>query len=117
MASEAVLALPHKLRVMRMYRTGLKELINYSANRHEWYPRAYALRKEFEDNKDVSDREQIRRMVEHGEELLARFRHWEPLIKPEFIGGTAYSINPAQPKLKFTPNYDYIDEYKKGDHL
>lgn len=39
MASEVVLALPHKLRVMRMYRTGLKELINWSATRHEWYPR------------------------------------------------------------------------------
>ncbi|GFR45054.1 hypothetical protein Agub_g6426 [Astrephomene gubernaculifera] len=117
MASEVVLALPHKLRVMRMYRTGLKELINWSSTRHEWYPRAYALRQEFEDNRNLSDREEIRKKVEHGEELLARFRHWEPLIKPEFIGGTAYSINPAQPKLKFVPNYDYMDEYKKGDHL
>ncbi len=39
MASEVVLALPHKLRVMRMYRTGLKELINWSSHRLEWYPR------------------------------------------------------------------------------
>ena len=42
MASEVVLALPHRLRVMRMYRTGLKELINWSSNRHEWYPRVGA---------------------------------------------------------------------------
>lgn len=186
--------------------------------------------------------------MEHGEELLSRFRHWEPVIsersgadalvwlfaaaplgcdpgavaslwlldklalslnlvrvcvhaEPEFIGGTGYGINPAQPKvrhldigvawlharmhaycmhtctlmalsamptsspgfscdastcmtlgqqaagatmpaiparritppsppprlpptrlngalqLKFTPNYDYFDELKKGDHL
>lgn len=39
MASEVVLALPHKLRVMRLYRYGLKELLNWSSNRHEWYPR------------------------------------------------------------------------------
>ena len=223
-----------------------------------------------------ADREQIRRLVDHGEELLARFRHWEPLIsksqhalkpfqqlhthraacsmcglrqfvtktagmqpvrlqhaampphsstrcavciatrthddacacvhclhaEPEFVGGTAYNVNPSQPKvggggplvhsscvpilcarvracaqharatslqdarasihvasyhvsvtrareaeaqgrmgtaysekagllattvsswlcsralqLKFTPNYDYFDELKKGDHL
>lgn len=27
-----------------------------------------------------TDREEIRKKLEHGEELLARFRHWEPLI-------------------------------------
>jgi hypothetical protein len=27
-----------------------------------------------------SDREQIRKTLEHGEELIARFRHWEPII-------------------------------------
>ncbi len=156
MASDVVLALPHKLRVMRMYRTGLKELINWSSTRHEWYPRvrgrplcmtwvaralqhtarapaetmpgptqAAALREEFESSRGIvsarcgalaaaqaafwrggqpgvepvlarpvravtphnkpfhlqTDREEIRKKVEHGEELLARFRHWEPLIR------------------------------------
>ena len=31
-----------------------------------------------------TDREDIRKVVEHGEELLARFRHWEPLISECF---------------------------------
>lgn len=36
---EVVRGLPHKLRVMRMYRYGLKELLNYSQNRQHWFPR------------------------------------------------------------------------------
>lgn len=27
-----------------------------------------------------ADREQIYKLVMHGEELLSRFRHWEPII-------------------------------------
>jgi hypothetical protein len=46
-------SLPHRLRVMRMYRYGLRELLNWSANRHEWFPRAQALRLEFEANKGM----------------------------------------------------------------
>ncbi len=48
-----VTALPHRLRVMRMYRYGLRELLNWSSNRHEWFPRAQALRLEFEANKGL----------------------------------------------------------------
>jgi len=57
---EIVASLPHKLRVMRMYRYGLRELLNYSANRQHWYPRAFALRAEFEANRaEVSSRESV----------------------------------------------------------
>jgi hypothetical protein len=28
-----------------------------------------------------TDREQIRKQVELGEELLSRFKHWEPVIR------------------------------------
>lgn len=52
-ALEVVKSLSHKLRVMRMYRYGLKELLYWSQNRHHWYPRATALRQEFEANKTV----------------------------------------------------------------
>jgi NADH dehydrogenase (ubiquinone) 1 beta subcomplex subunit 9 len=48
-----ITALPHRLRVMRMYRYGLRELLNWSSNRHEWFPRAKALRMEFEANKGL----------------------------------------------------------------
>lgn len=37
---------------MRARRYGLRELLNWSANRQHWYPRAYALRSEFEANRD-----------------------------------------------------------------
>ncbi len=119
---EVVSQLPHRLRVMRMYRTGLRaslsylafsamhyipwwllssqELLNWSMSRHHWYPRAQALRLEFEENKDLvspfwlalivtanriccfakTDREQIWKLVTTGEELLSRFRHWEPIL-------------------------------------
>lgn len=56
--------------------------------------------------------------MEHGENLLSRFRHWEPILSecmvchagamhrphpdlcagPEMPGGTAYSINPSLPE-------------------
>lgn len=72
---EVVSQLSHRLRVMRMYRTGLRvrpfgmhggpwrlynskiadfqELLNWSMSRHHWYPRVAALRLEFEENKGV----------------------------------------------------------------
>eukprot|EP00195_Chlamydomonas_chlamydogama_P015528 CAMPEP_0202900248 /NCGR_PEP_ID=MMETSP1392-20130828/10586_1 /ASSEMBLY_ACC=CAM_ASM_000868 /TAXON_ID=225041 /ORGANISM="Chlamydomonas chlamydogama, Strain SAG 11-48b" /LENGTH=119 /DNA_ID=CAMNT_0049586597 /DNA_START=125 /DNA_END=484 /DNA_ORIENTATION=+ len=115
---EVVTTLPHKLRVMRMYRYGLRELLNWSQNRQHWYPRAHALRAEFESNKGLNDREQIRKVVEHGEDLLSRFKHWEPLIRPEIPGGTAYSINPSHPKhLKVLLNWDQMDPLKRGDWM
>eukprot|EP00798_Chlamydomonas_sp_ICE-L_P007854 gene7854-1060_t len=115
---EVVRALPHKFRVMRMYRYGLKELINWSQNRHHWYPRAHALREEFETNKAETDRVKMQKMVEHGEDLLARFRHWEPVIRPEAVGGSAYSVNPSQPtKMKALVNWDLLDPYKRGDWM
>ncbi|GAX84417.1 hypothetical protein CEUSTIGMA_g11838.t1 [Chlamydomonas eustigma] len=115
---EIVRQLPHRLRVMRMYRTGLKELLNWSASRHHWYPRAAALRQEFEQNKDETDREQIYKLVDTGENLLSRFRHWEPIIKPEVPGGTAYSINPSHSKsLGILLDWDKMDNLKKGDYL
>ena len=87
-----------------------------------------------------TDREQIYKLVMHGEELLSRFRHWEPIISeclalplsplrlmhatllvptgPEVPGGTAYSINPSQPEsLGVMVNYDKMDTLKKGDYL
>ncbi len=122
MASEAyytiITQLPHRLRVMRMYRYGLRELLSYSSNRLEWFPRAQALRLEFEANRHLvrllgcirrpkesqnsrsqrtrsgsrahpscvprrvlqTDRNEIKRCVDLGEDLLSRFKHWEPLI-------------------------------------
>mmetsp|Transcript_2210 Transcript_2210/g.5625 ORF Transcript_2210/g.5625 Transcript_2210/m.5625 type:complete len:124 (-) Transcript_2210:476-847(-) len=113
-----VKALPHRLRVMRMYRYGLRELLNWSANRHEWYPRAHALRAEFEANKAITDRTEIGKMVELGEDLISRFRHWEPVLRPEVPGGTAYSINPEHPRnVRALVNWDMLDPAKRGDWM
>ncbi|KAG1671073.1 hypothetical protein FOA52_000745 [Chlamydomonas sp. UWO 241] len=115
---EVVSALPHKLRVMRMYRYGLRELLNWSMSRHHWYPRATQLREEFEVNRAVTDRAEQFKLVEHGENLLSRFRHWEPIIRPEMPGGTAYSINPSHPKtLGVLLNYGKDTHVKQGDYL
>lgn len=112
---QIVTSLPHRLRVMRLYRYGLRELLNWSSNRHEWFPRAQALRLEFEGNKGLvsshaacrlagggcrlarhtqprlcrvwaqTDREDIRKQVELGEELISRFRHWEPVLRESWV--------------------------------
>uniref|UniRef100_A0A7S3QKE1 NADH dehydrogenase [ubiquinone] 1 beta subcomplex subunit 9 n=1 Tax=Dunaliella tertiolecta TaxID=3047 RepID=A0A7S3QKE1_DUNTE len=113
-----VQSLPHKQRVARLYRYGLRELLNYSANRQHWYPRAFALRAEFEANRAETSREEIRRQLEHGEALMSRFKHWEPLIRPEYPGGTAYSVNPSHPKnVHLLPNWDKLDGLKRGDWM
>ncbi len=56
MYPEVVSELGHRLRVMLMYRTGLRELLNWSMSRHVWYPRAEALRAEFEANRAIVGR-------------------------------------------------------------
>ncbi|MEW5312149.1 MAG: hypothetical protein WDW38_003798 [Sanguina aurantia] len=66
-------------------------------------------------NKEETNRERIYQLVQHGEALLSRFRHWEPIIRPEMPGGTAYSISPSQPKYKFLADWDKLDPYKRGD--
>ena len=50
---EVIRGLPHKQRVQRLYRHGLRQLLYWSQNRQHWYPRAHALRLEFENNKSL----------------------------------------------------------------
>lgn len=113
-----VTALPHKLRVMRMYRYGLKELISWSVDRHAWFPRAAALREEFESKRAVTSRSEIVRLVDEGEDLLSRFHHPEPLFRGEFPGGSDYAINPSHPKkIRMIMNWDLLDPYKTGEWM
>jgi NADH dehydrogenase (ubiquinone) 1 beta subcomplex subunit 9 len=83
---------------MQLYRHALKTCLDWSGERAQWYPRARAIRAEFEANRDISSREQARALVEHGEKLLEDWKSPEPLLPPYYPGGTMYSRNPPMPK-------------------
>lgn len=112
---EIVSQLPHKLRITRMYRYGLKELLHRSSSRFDWYPRAESLRLEFESNRHVTDRNEIHKLVSKGEDLLSRWRFFAPIIVPSFPGGTAYGVQPSQVKSKIIMEMDKLDPWKRGD--
>jgi hypothetical protein len=43
----------HRQRVMHLYRQALKTCLDWSGDRRQWYPRARAIRSEFESNRSL----------------------------------------------------------------
>lgn len=89
---------PHRQRAMHLYRHALKTCLDWSGNRAQWYVRGRAIRAEFEANRHLDNRETAERMLTHGEQLLAEWKHPDPIIEPYYVGGTAFSRNPPMPK-------------------
>ena len=44
-----------RMRIMHLYRHALKTCLDWSGDRRQWYPRARAIRAEFEANRTVRD--------------------------------------------------------------
>ena len=72
--------LTHQQRVTRLYRNCLKHLLSWTMNRQLWREKAVILRERFDDNKHLTDRFQIEKVVKEGEEIFRQFMHPAPYI-------------------------------------
>ena len=71
----------HSLRVMKLYRHSLKNLMNWAVHRDLFIERGFELRAQFDANKGITDAKLIERAVSAGEAKLAEFTHPDPYTR------------------------------------
>jgi len=84
----------HSLRVMKLYRHSLKNLMNWAVHRELFIERGFELRAQFDANKGITDAKIIERTVSAGEAKLAEFTHPDPYTLPHMPGGSKYMRHP-----------------------
>jgi NADH dehydrogenase (ubiquinone) 1 beta subcomplex subunit 9 len=93
----ALSELPHKQRVLRLYRRLLKEYLNWAGNRKIWYHGAGIIKTLFKNNMHETDPARVKKLVEEAEHVLVTFAHPAPYIIPYAPGGTLYQRNTPVP--------------------
>lgn len=96
--SVAAAASAHSRRVTRLYRQALKTLFDYCEDRPLWISEGFALRKQFDQNKHLTDQRAIEKVVAAAEKKLAELKHPMPYILPTEPGGTMYQRYPNNGK-------------------
>lgn len=72
--------LTHQQRVTRLYRNSLKHLLSWTMSREIWRPHAVVMRSQFDENKHLTDRVQIEKVLQEAEAKFEYFRHPAPYI-------------------------------------
>ena len=80
---------------MRLYRSGLKNIMDWTVQRELFISEGFALRAEFDANKHVSDPYMVEKLVSAGEERLAYHAHPDPYTIPTAPGGSKYMRHPG----------------------
>ena len=83
----------HTLRVTRLYRRSLKNLMNWVVWRDLWIEKSLELRAEFDANKNVTDPRLIEKIVSEGEARLAELQHPDPYNSARAV------LPPIAPKI------------------
>ena len=68
----------HVMRVKRLYRQGLKNLLNWCVHRDLWIAEGNKLRARFEANRLAQGQVLIEKLVTEGEAELKKFTHPDP---------------------------------------
>eukprot|EP00111_Clytia_hemisphaerica_P021109 TCONS_00062182-protein len=89
--------LTHHQRVTRLYRKSLKHLLSWTMNREAWREQAVLLREKFDENKSLTDKFQIEKVVKDAEAQFELWRHPAPYIHPKAPGGSKYERNVPPP--------------------
>ena len=78
MASRGGQSVAHVMRVKKLYRHGLKLLMNWTVHRDLWIQKGTELRAQFEANRSVQGQMNIERLVRAGEQKLKEHAHPDP---------------------------------------
>ena len=70
----------HALRVCRLYRSGLKNLMNWTVHRELWIEEGFKLRAQFDANKAVTNARVLEKLLTDGETKLAELTHPDPYL-------------------------------------
>ena len=114
------LQLNHKQRVLKLYRDSLKHLLSWTGCRAIWREQAVLLRERFDENKYLTDRTQIQKVLEEGEKLFQENRHPQPYIFPTAPNGSKWEryIPPSPSVLEMLPEeeewYKEMTEWANG---
>eukprot|EP00968_Pinguiococcus_pyrenoidosus_P023718 scaffold3970_cov257-Pinguiococcus_pyrenoidosus.AAC.3 len=96
---------PHRQRVMRLYRQSLKCLFSWVIDREIWCDMASDLRKKFDKNKGLEPTSRkAQKLLEAGEEELFQYEHPDRYVPAYMPGGTLFMRNPTPPKELVYPN-------------
>ncbi|KAK6543209.1 hypothetical protein TWF694_007112 [Orbilia ellipsospora] len=83
--------------VPSLYRRALKLSLDWSVRRDVWRPQALAIRKLFEDNKDVREPKQLKSLIAETEAQLEKWKHPDPYLPPTAPGGVFLPFFPTSP--------------------
>lgn len=86
-----------KERARLLYRRSLKTLLSWAVHRDLFYVEADKTRAAFEANKDEVNLARIDRLLQEGENKLAKLAHPDPYTVPWAPGGSKYARNPPVP--------------------
>merc|ERR1711991_1184716 len=87
----------HVKRVCGLYRNSLRMLLSYQIDRAIWANQAVLLRNQFDEQKNIVDKDRIELVLSKGEALLREYRHPDPYITPTSPGGTKWQRNTPPP--------------------
>ena len=103
---------PHSIRVQRLYRKSLKNLLDWCVHRDLWIQEAFKLQARFQANKGVTDPRKIERLVSEGEaELKSAPR--APRSRPALCVGDRSPCPPPSP-LARCAGFMHPDPYKSA---
>mmetsp|Transcript_2398 Transcript_2398/g.7668 ORF Transcript_2398/g.7668 Transcript_2398/m.7668 type:complete len:107 (+) Transcript_2398:47-367(+) len=80
----------HVVRVQRLYRASLKNMLHWAIHRRLWIKKANDIRAEFEANRHLDSARQIEKILTAGEARLAEYKHPDPYKLPTDFGGSKY---------------------------
>jgi len=89
--------LTHQQRVTRLYRHSLKHLLSWTIDRQLWRQKAVVLRDRFDENKSLTDRFQIEKVLKEAEATFKEWEHPAPYISPKAPGGSKFERNLPPP--------------------
>lgn len=83
--------------VASLFRQSLRTAKNWINQVPAYREKAAEIRLQFEQNKNIADPVQLAAVLKKTEDLLAKYRHPDPIIPPKRPGGIMYDRNAPPP--------------------
>lgn len=91
-----------------LYRQSLRLTKSWINRRDIWRSSVLDIRHQFDENKDLTDKYEINKIIQQTEKMLTKYAHPDPIIPPQRPDGTSFERNiPTEPLLY---------KHREGDH-